>query len=357
VDTRDNTNDENDNMTTLAMAGYSIPLEILVNIMEGCLEYDHTKHATRRDYVNYASTRREYDEPMDEARMTWPITSEAAKEDICNLRLVCKDFQSAARESFVAVLQDRRFRLTEGGMADLGAICTDSELAPRIKALAFGSAHIAGDRYRPAVHEYIYHDLSSIKDVRERSRRKMLAGTIERAYQDGREFNADIPLVRTLKGFTNLEAIRVVVVDRPRYLHGWLSPEQLSFLWSQYKTYPGDGYFAPNMFYACDAHTTSMHITKALAGLGKNGAAVKIDDIRFSIGVPCFNNFEDRSPLPNLPIALRKLRITISSGFFFPDSDDRDGVRQPLFLRILKRLTNLQDLALTIDEDFQSYLV
>jgi hypothetical protein len=217
VDTRDNTNDENDNMTTLTMAGYSIPLEILVNIMEGCLEYDHTKHATRRDYVNYASTRREYDEPMDEARMTRPIISEAAKEDICNLRLVCKDFQSAARESFVAVLQDRRFCLTEGGMADLGAICTDSELAPRIKALTFGSAHIAGDRYRPAVHEYINHDLSSIKDVRERSRRKMLAGTIERAYQDGREFNADIPLVRTLKGFTNLEAIRVVVVDRPRY--------------------------------------------------------------------------------------------------------------------------------------------
>jgi hypothetical protein len=120
----------------------------------------------------------------------------AAKEDICNIRSVCKDLRDAAAENFVVVLQDRRFRLTRGGLLDLEAICNDVEFAPRIKTLTFGTAQIAGNRRRPELHRYINHDMGSIKDMRELSRRQTLAGTIDRAYENGNNFDAGISLER-----------------------------------------------------------------------------------------------------------------------------------------------------------------
>jgi hypothetical protein len=98
----------------LSPAGLPLPLELVIEIVKYCEHHEEangTSHGT-------------------DPQQSWMSLSKSAKEDICNVRLVCKQLPTAAFESFGKTLGHHRFRVTQTGLQDLRDITSVIELVP-----------------------------------------------------------------------------------------------------------------------------------------------------------------------------------------------------------------------------------
>jgi hypothetical protein len=197
---------------------HDLPLELWTDIAKSCVEYNNHDSSDFPLRINC------------QERMTWVTVSRSAKTDICNIRLVCKQFRSAAYESFGAILGRRRFRLTRLGREDLRAISRNGGLAPWVRALTFGSAILFGpkSRYWESREERIEPKGESARlEIEEHL--TLVKDAYLRAAKKDWDWLADAQtatreLAAILDKFKNLEKIRVIVTDKTEYLAGWLPP-------------------------------------------------------------------------------------------------------------------------------------
>jgi hypothetical protein len=128
-------------MTRAPLTGLPLPLELTVNIVKCCAEYELAEDPNDRYeyFLAYENT----EDRFGEHQMSWTTALASVKQDICNVRLVCKQFRIAAYESFGTILGERRFRLTKTGLQDLQDILKVKELVPWIRTLTFGTAQLS----------------------------------------------------------------------------------------------------------------------------------------------------------------------------------------------------------------------
>jgi hypothetical protein len=213
-----------------AIQGLPLPMEVVIKIVQHCEEYDWLDDPE-------AMFMGEQDNPHwytgdNENRGTWKTATKSTKQDIRNVRLVCRQLKTGSLESFGAILGERIFRLTKIDLEDLFDIGKTAELLPWIKTLTFGTAQLC-----QGVHDSV--NFTTLQEhVDEHCQSAQPFGTIEEAhtkcvaYEQSREPERD--LTRVLPAFRNLENLRVVVVDKPDHHGGWLTPEQKEFPGSYY---------------------------------------------------------------------------------------------------------------------------
>lgn len=141
----------------------------------------------------------------------------------------------------------------------------------------------------------------------------------------------------------NLENVRVIIRDDTDFLGGWLSPEQKTFITTQYRlSLPG--FHTPSTLY----HSSSAFVPKMII-YALDDIRIRAKDLRFSAEVA---SREDWSPnlLGLLSPALRTLRITVMAEEVLlpPSQSSQDDDSLP-FLRAVASMSGLQDLALTLD--------
>jgi hypothetical protein len=315
---------------------HDLPVELWTHIAKSCVQYN-----------NHDSS----DFPLRtncQERMTWVTVSRSAKTDICNIRLVCKQFRSAAYESFGTILGRRRFRLTRVGREDLRAISRNGGLAPWVRALTFGSAILFGpkSRYWESREERIEPKGESARlEIEEHL--TLVKDAYLRAAKKDWDWLADAQtatreLAAILDKFKNLEKIRVIVTDKTEYLAGWLPPEaQTDFIESRCEYNPFLPEYEGNQHYNPQNHAVPQRVVSALAA-----AQIKIKDLRFSDQyyryVPLAGSIS--IPLSTMASTLKTLRIPVSiesgtdRGFFALEGNH---------MLVLSSFTALEDLALT----------
>lgn len=127
--------------------------KIVIEIVKDCVEYDMPFD----DDAGYEGQppKTAFYELVSVDRRTWATISSVVKKNISNILLVYKDLRDAAFESFGTILGDRRFRITNIGLADLEDIGSNQALAPWIKTLTFGTAQLESP-YNPSIRQQMH---------------------------------------------------------------------------------------------------------------------------------------------------------------------------------------------------------
>lgn len=251
------------------------PPELLFRIFEYCEEYERPNNPNPQ-YIT--TSEQASNDPFPRGGQTWISIKTSSAQDICNFRLVCKQFRDASLGSFALTLADRRFRLTKIGLQDLHGIAACQALSPYIKTLTFGSANViqAKDvRIRNTLgrvrgDKVMYQHLSDIQHA--------LAG-----YQHLTDRAIKNDLRDVLKAFPKLASLRVDAYDRPNYLGGWLTPVQKQYIEDNFK--PGtsfwrltQGTFTPRSLYESSHWNPACSVLKVMSGIGVHVQQLRISD-------------------------------------------------------------------------------
>lgn len=263
---------------TGVLAGLPFPPGLLFQISKCCEEIESPDGPYPQSITTpgHAS-----DSPTFYGRLTWLKIKSSSIRDVCNIRLVCKQFRDASLASFASILGERRFRLTKIGLQDLQGIAACSGLAPYFKTLTFGSADVAkADTIRKWGDLSILSVLSRVKGDEVICRNfsdihHALIGChhlAERAIRNG--------LRDALNAFPKLAILRVDVYDRPSYLGGWLTAEQRQSIDDNFK--PGtsfwrltNGRFTPQNLYGDSDMEAACSVVRVLDKIG-----VRVQDLR-----------------------------------------------------------------------------
>lgn len=259
-----------------------LPTELLIKIFKHCEEYDepndpNAEHMALPIYLEYPEDDRNY--------LTWLRVAQSSKQDICNIRLVCKQLHETSLGSFALILGDRIFRLTKAGLRDLKEIANAECLVPWIKTSTFGSADLieyewcGGLEARIALAEYdgtMHRELSLI-DQAWKNHEYLSKSAIKRGLEG------------SLRKLPKLRSLRMVINDEPSYLHGWLTPDQREYMMAKFK--PGtdfwslsDASFTPDCCYGPRGLSTAYNVLQALRKIGR-----EIQDLRLpTMNDPCY---------------------------------------------------------------------
>jgi len=329
-----------------------LPIELVIDIVKACVEYDRTNDSDTQCAALQAS-RTGY-APNDAERPVWNSPPVSAKKDVCNIRLVCKQFRDAAYESFGLILGYRRFRLTRIGREDLVAVGSNRNLAPWIQGLTFGCAQLGYDTTSPDNHTYLQRPTQALTE----SQIEQCIEDMTSEYMSESEADSDWledaetaihELQTSLNSFKNLESVRVVVSDETDYLAGWLTQAQANFVRTQYARYPWKDrlWFRPSDLYTTDTVRVPQYVVRALGA-----AQIKIKDLRFStgrqLGMPLTSGIS--IPLSSMLPTLRTLRITLDPKYLLRPGFGVAKLKDVL-THVHSNLTDLEDLALTLDCD------
>lgn len=119
------------------MSELLLPFELVTMVVEHC-EHDNYPRGPNAEHIENPCNPSKF-EPDSKYRVTWLGPSKSADQDICSIRLVCKQFKAASLPSFGAILGDRCFRLSESSLEDLRSISTTRGIIPHNKMLKFES--------------------------------------------------------------------------------------------------------------------------------------------------------------------------------------------------------------------------
>jgi hypothetical protein len=194
-----------------------LPLELVTHIIKRCAEYDITEDPN--DRYGYFLAYKNADDRYEQHQVSWTNAPASVKQDICNVRLMCKQFRSASSESFDTMLGDRRFRLTETGIQDLQDISRVKELVPWIKTLTFGTAQLS-QRGGECFLDPRY--VEKFPEIAEEAEALQSAWSEHMARQQSVDYKS--ALAQILVAFQNLKSARIVVVDKAECPGGWLTP-------------------------------------------------------------------------------------------------------------------------------------
>jgi hypothetical protein len=295
-------------MVYAAPTGLPLPLELVVYIVKCCAGYDSEEDPDTR--YEYFSGGREFF-GYEDYEATWTIAPYWTKQDICSIRLVCKQFRTASLESFGTVLGDRRFRITETGLRELQDIKAVKELVPWIKTLTFGTAelfdHTAEDYLAPG-------DLPG--DPIPVGQVKVLKSAFNGYLVQHRSVDHKKALSEVLVAFQNLKVARIEVVDKSHYLWGMLDAELIL----KSREYGKE---------------IAAEVLEAILEAG-----LTLKGLRTSLQTPI-------RPRPCLlPRSIHTLHITVDLTFFMPTAmEDGDGP----FLKALEEMEGLEKLAINLD--------
>lgn len=292
----------------------------------------------------------------------WLTASKSMKEDIINIRLVCKQFRDAAYESFARILSDRIFRWTRVGLGDLKGIAAQDNLTSWVRTITFGCAQFG---FSSRAEHKLYLCLS--------------ASTIQRLYAEelmlsiDKEYNTESrrkavwlddttcavrKLAAVFKAFPRLQNVRIVAHDRPVYLGGWLSQEEAQTVSSQYEAHSPTARSTHLMY---DADRSQTNRTRLLYWSDRRRVApclfqafkdaeTSLKDLQVSdaLHLSVGHGFAFISLLPTL----RTLCITVRKECF--KSEGSHNVKensvdtQTSFLNVLASLTNLEIISLSL---------
>ncbi|KAH7390780.1 hypothetical protein DE146DRAFT_766851 [Phaeosphaeria sp. MPI-PUGE-AT-0046c] len=244
----------------MASTGRSLPLpcELLFEVFGYLEEYQPPERGQKAHLYGH---------------LTWLRVAKSAKEDICNVRSVCKSFRETSVSSFAMILGDRYFRLTSTGLQDLQGIAAVEGLAPWIKALTFGSADVAP--YTPSLYQS-----TSLERLDEATHKQL--SSIDKAWKEYRQLSPEAlecGLRDALKVFPELRSLRIVVNDRPDYLEGWLNPAQKRYTFDNFDK--GTLYWdfdGPEDFYRSRGWDAAHNVLRAA-----NEAGICVQYVRFDI--------------------------------------------------------------------------
>jgi hypothetical protein len=297
-------------------------MELVTKIVKHCEEYDWPwdpkgMYMQAQNAINGCYEHHKRDSVL------WATARECTPQDICSVRLVCKQFKIASLESFGAILGHRRFRLTKIGLQDLHNISEITELVPWIKTLTFGTAQIDYSQRE----RYINQIFESVRDVEA----IQTVCVKDMVYEQSKE--PEKLMIKVLLSFRNLENARIIVEDWLDYLGGWLMSEQEKFVDTQYFRRLQSGWY----FYCRQSQYKSSRKIPATILRAFSETNVVIKDMRFSYG---WSPRNEQARL--LPAWLKTLRIELEMESF----DENKTL-----VRALADMRGLEDLALTFKLD------
>lgn len=183
----------------------SIPMERLIMIVQRCAQHDWPE-GPHANHIESSHNAQEY-KIDDKNHAPWVTATDAAIEDICKIRLVCKVMRAASYQSFGTIIGCCRFRFTESGLGDLKVISKDLVLAPCVKTLTFASTDFTEWKCRvpqSEAHEHITcgdgtlaHREAADTDKFVKEFKALPMSTVERELND------------TLRAFDGLENVRI----------------------------------------------------------------------------------------------------------------------------------------------------
>jgi hypothetical protein len=292
-------------MARAALTGLPLPLELIANIVNCCAEYDSINDPdpdTR--YAYFLADRdpgrtRNYDPP-------WTTAPASVRQDVCNIRLVCKQFRSASFESFGTLLGDRRFRLIETGLQDLHDIEQVKQLVPWIKTLMFGTAQLSEERARNYFVPCQFDGNPIITGHAE-----ALKSAFTKCLARQQSLNQKRAFSKVLVAFRNLVNARIMVRDNAKYLGGRLTPElkESADIFLEFHSIAQPDFEHRDVPFAPDA----LIVAKLLEAFVEAGIALR--GRSHSLEVPILS---EKSYI--LLSKLHTLRITVNKNFFIKDA-------------------------------------
>ncbi|KAF3002570.1 hypothetical protein E8E13_007990 [Curvularia kusanoi] len=252
---------------------------------------------------------------------------ELSRAAILNARLASSALYIGSHRVFARLLEDRVFRLTEIGFEDLSSIVCKKELLVHMRSLALGCATFRSDiGINPS--GFIY-PLTFLRRLEYKDRRRLAATYMQcRQRQDIYPKTQARKLAYIFGALPKLESIRILSVDYPFHLGGWLEPGDEDLLHRKVElSSEGTG----EMRLYNNRSSDFVHgIMEAIKDSGLN-----MRDFR--IGPQAYES--DNSLLAILTPSLHTLRIILSE-------DDATNLDSLNWSNLLGEATNLRDLSL-----------
>lgn len=205
-----------------------LPIEIVILVFENLEDLDLAPTPYSRftedpaDQLVYGDDRNNIYHKIGRSNC-WVNLTQGSYADILNARLAFSVLYHASHKSFAKLLGDRRFRLTNIGFQDLILVSRNKNLIPHIKTLTFGCAtfrRIFGINKSGFVWPRTF-----LSGLHSQDRARLAAAYMAcRNWQHDNMESHTKHLASIVRGFPNLDSVRVVTVDHVAHLGGWLKP-------------------------------------------------------------------------------------------------------------------------------------